>query len=955
MRFPFLLLLLATITAASAAERVPWTTSRVQGSPEPPLPYLLERAFPGLTFDVPMETSAIPGTHRVAVAEIKGRLLSFPADESVDKADLLADLHQFDPEVVECYGFTFHPRFMENHYAYVWINLEIKKGKGRANGSRIVRFRVTEENPPRFDIASGQVIFEWTYGGHNGGNLRFGPDGMLYLGTGDGGFAHPPDELATGQNINDVLSSILRIDVDHPSPPKAYSLPQDNPFVATPGARGEVWAYGVRNPWRLSFDARTGALWVGDVGWELWESVIHVQRGGNYGWSVTEASKQDVWPDRPRGPTPILPPTVAMSHEESVSITGGEVYYGPKLPELAGAYVFADWQFGTFWSLREGSAPVEICHSTIMPVGFGIGADGEPLICDYSAGGLWRLARNPAAANPAPFPRKLSETGLFSNVIRQIPAPGVAPFAINAPRWADHATAERWVGVPGASTVEAALKPFGVLNAGRWVFPEGTVLAKTYSIEMEAGNPQTRRPLETQLLHYDGALWAAYSYRWNEALTDAELVPARGAERTLQIKDTSAPGGIRQQTWRYFGRTECLRCHNLQANTAASFNALQLDRPVPEAQGGQLERFAQLGLAALPEPRFADPFGNRGSLETRARSYLHLNCSTCHRTHGGGSVPSVMDIDTPLKDAKLVGAQPVQGDLGLTEGLVIAPGQPTHSVMLYRMASAGRGHMPYLGGRLIDDRGVLLIRDWIASLRGPKDLPPEIRAAQEAERDALARLVDGDPSPLPTLLGTASGALGVALAVLDGKVSGEIRQQAIAQGSALVDPLRRELFERFLPENQRRRVLGSDIHPEALLSLQGDATRGQSLFAALCVACHRIGQIGTDFGPDLSHIAAKYQRPALLEQILAPSKIIEPAWQLATLTLTSGEMLAGFIADRTETELTLRMAGGTTKKVSPKEIAKTEFARISAMPEGMLQSLTAQEAADLLAFLGAQK
>jgi putative heme-binding domain-containing protein len=250
---------------------------------------------------------------------------------------------------------------------------------------------------------------------------------------------------------------------------------------------------------------------------------------------------------------------------------------------------------------------------------------------------------------------------------------------------------------------------------------------------------------------------------------------------------------------------------------------------------------------------------------------------------------------------------------------------------------------------------VLLIRDWIASLPPEKDLSPAAREAEEADTAALKKLAAGEPGPLPALLATSSGALSVALAILDGTLSGNVRQQAIAQGSALADPLRRDLFERFLPESQRRRVLGPDIHPEALLTLRGDAARGQPLFATYCNACHRIGEAGTDFGPDLSHIAAKYQPPALLEQILLPSKIVEPAWQLATLTLTGGEVLSGFIVARSDTELTLRQAGGVTQKLATKLVMKTEFSRTSLMPEGLLQTLTAQEAADLLAFLSAQK
>src|SRR5262249_4763972 len=153
------------------------------------------------------------------------------------------------------------------------------------------------------------------------------------------------------QDISDLLSSILRIDVNHEADGKPYAVPPDNPFLKTPGARPEVWAYGFRNPWRMSFDRDTGDLWVGDVGWELWEMVYHVQKGGNYGWSVMEGP-QAVRPDSRRGPTPILPPALAFPHTEAASITGGYVYHGKRLPELQGVYVCGDWVTRKLWGAR---------------------------------------------------------------------------------------------------------------------------------------------------------------------------------------------------------------------------------------------------------------------------------------------------------------------------------------------------------------------------------------------------------------------------------------------------------------------------------------------------------------------------------------------------------------------------------------------------------------------------
>ena len=160
-------------------------------------------------------------------------------------------------------------------------------------------------------------------GGHNGAHLQFGPDGCLYISTGDGGQSFPPDGRNTGQDISDLLAAILRIDVDHPDPGKLYSIPADNPFVSTAGARGEIWAYGLRNPWKICFDPADGSLWVGDVGWEMWEMIYRIERGGNYGWSIVEGQPSRCTPSGKRGPTPILPPTVEHDHTEARSITGG--------------------------------------------------------------------------------------------------------------------------------------------------------------------------------------------------------------------------------------------------------------------------------------------------------------------------------------------------------------------------------------------------------------------------------------------------------------------------------------------------------------------------------------------------------------------------------------------------------------------------------------------------------
>src|SRR5439155_3840603 len=229
----------------------------------------------------------------------------------------------------------------------------------------------------------------------------------------------------TGQDCSDLLSSVLRIDVDHKgepggvSPRVNYAIPKDNPFLGMKGVRPEIWAYGFRNPWRMSFDRQTGQLWVGDVGWELWEMVHKVEKGGNYGWSIVEG-RQPIKPNQKPGPTPIRPPMIELPHTIAASVTGGYVYRGKKFPELAGAYVFGDWETRRIWAARFDGDRVtempEIVKLGIRMAAFGEDNDGEIYFAEYDHGTLHTLARNDAAGKNTNFPTKLSETGLFKDV-----------------------------------------------------------------------------------------------------------------------------------------------------------------------------------------------------------------------------------------------------------------------------------------------------------------------------------------------------------------------------------------------------------------------------------------------------------------------------------------------------------------------------------------------------------
>ena len=449
--------------ASGIEKRVLWTTSRVVGSPEPPPPYKTERAFPKLNFFEPLDLSAAPGSDRIFVAERKGKIFSFRNSPDADKADLVAELkgrtEEGKPTEAIIYGFTFHPRFAENRFIYV--TYIPNPSKETPTGTRLARFTVSKSDPPTIDLATELTVLEWPNGGHNGGCLKFGPEEMLYIATGDGsGIA---DELQTGQNLSDLLGAILRIDVDHPAAGKNYGIPKDNPFVGMADARPEIYAYGLRQAWRFSFDPRNGDLWAGEIGQDLWEMILRIKKGGNYGWSVQEGN-YPFRPERPKGPTPILKPVIEHPHSDFRSIVGGYVYRGSRLPELAGHYIYADFDTGRIWAFQYPGAAAggplphtvsnhrELAQTNYRIVSIGEDLEGELYFVDFT-GGLYRLMKAPPSAQHADFPRKLSETGIFASTKDHQVAPGIIPYSVNSELWSDHAVKDRFIAIPGEGKI----------------------------------------------------------------------------------------------------------------------------------------------------------------------------------------------------------------------------------------------------------------------------------------------------------------------------------------------------------------------------------------------------------------------------------------------------------------------------------------------------------------------
>jgi len=307
-------------------------------------------------------------------------------------------------------GVAAHPNHADNGYLFVFYIADVDG----APKTRISRFEASGE-PPLGDVESEVVFLEldredWA---HNGGDLHFGPDGYLYASIGDG--ACCADPLENGQDLGNLFSTVIRIDVDNPSETAPYSIPPDNPFVDNLEARGEIFAYGFRNPWRFSVDHPTGEIWLGDVGELSYEEINLVVPGGNYGWSIAEGPDCFEWPpgsgnNQDCDLTGLIPPVVAFGRDDAVSMTGGYVYRGTNRPSLQGRYVFADWGSTAIWAMEYENG--EMTGLTVLsqdgwPLisSFGIDQDNELYAVDHFGGRIWRFkVEEGSSVDPVPDP-----------------------------------------------------------------------------------------------------------------------------------------------------------------------------------------------------------------------------------------------------------------------------------------------------------------------------------------------------------------------------------------------------------------------------------------------------------------------------------------------------------------------------------------------------------------------
>lgn len=658
----------------------------------------LERVFADLSFSQPVLLTQPPAERRLFVVEQGGRIQTFPEQGGPVETFLdLTDRVQAGGEE-GLLGLAFDPGYADNGLFYVYYSA------GDPRRSVIARFSTLAGPGSMADAGSERVILEVAqpYSNHNAGTIAFGPDGYLYIALGDGGSGGDP--LGHGQNGVTLLGAILRIDPSIDSGDEPYTVPADNPFVGNDGVRDEIWAYGLRNPYRFSFDRESGALWAADVGQNSWEEVDLIVGGGNYGWNVYEGEAEYANPDG-RPPSDFQVPIWSYGRDQGVSVIGGYVYRGLDHPALRGKYLFGDFGSGHVWALSHAdgvATGIETVANLALLTGFGEDRHGELYLLSYD-GAIHRMSSE--ASETTRFPETLSATGLFSDVTSLTPAAGVIPYDVNSPLWTDGAHKRRWMALPAGGRI-------GFSATDAWLFPVGTVLIKHLALDLVAGDPASRRPLETRLLVRQRDGWRAVTYRWRDDGSDARLLS--GAEEATYTV-TDADGSGREQRYLYPSEAQCMRCHNPSAGIVLGPTTRQLNRD--HDYGGvsdnQLRALAHAGLfdreigAHQQYPALAVPASD--DREAAARAYLDTNCAFCH--HPGGPVPVTLDLrhDTALAEMGVVNVS-ANSESG---ALVVAPGDAAGSLLWQRMGRLDATRMPPLGSSVVDDSGRGVIAEWI--------------------------------------------------------------------------------------------------------------------------------------------------------------------------------------------------------------------------------------------------
>lgn len=723
----------------------------------------LNPAFPNISFDSPLTWATHPNDNKIFVGQRDGKVFYFTDDENVNTKTSFIDLSSEVGIVWDggFLGFAFHPNFGQagatgRNYFFVYYSTPDINGVNDSptpqrcpqdalyDGAYLVlqRYEVFD-GTLNVDLSKTIDMFRVRLynSTHRGGGLVFGNDGFLYLTTGD------QAQHSTSQNLSTNLDGgVLRLDVDMDATkshaptylmpkdlPRApdetsgngYFIPNDNPFNGQANVFEEYYTIGHRNPHRMTKDRLTGTMYIGEIGSNKHEEINIVQKGKNYGWPVWEGPQahnvctNQLYP----GTTHELPLT-AFPRSVANSITGGYVYRGSAIPSLYGKYICGDYGNGDeIWSVDTGSGAYTQLTSTNDPISFGEDKNGELYVLRLGNNRqLLRLEQDGGSFNP---PATLSATGAFSDLANLTPSDGVIPYGMYESFWSDGAIKKRWLAIPNNGSHNNPDEQIAYEENGEWVFPEGAVLIKHFELPIDESNPSITKRLETRftVMTSTGEIYGL-SYKWRADNSDADLLSS-SLDENITI---TTPSGTRNQTWHYPSRSECLTCHNDAVGGTLGLRTRYLNNNITYPSTGinanQLVTFSALGI--IPEsitdadvatlPSNASQGDPNADLETRARSYLDLNCGYCHRPGTGNRAVFDARINTPLYLSNLFTDQ-LNQSLGIPGEMVIKAGDVSRSVLYQRLHSNDPAiMMPPLAKGELDEAGSALIAEWIGNL-----------------------------------------------------------------------------------------------------------------------------------------------------------------------------------------------------------------------------------------------
>ena len=683
------------------------------------------------------------------VLTFRGKLIELHRTESVLSSRVVIDL---DCEELEwAYSFALHPDFGSDPKHNVVFIFYLTDRETKPLYYRVSAFTVRDDGPA--ELIDERILIEQQieHKEHLGGALDFDKDGFLLIAVGDNGEWN--DKSENSQRIDrSLFSGVLRIDVDkrggkisrpisrQPQNGRTggYFIPRDNPFVFQWNVLGEFWAVGFRNPFRMSYDSKGGYAWVGEVGQDRIEQIERVSLGTNHLWSFREGTEvfqlsylKGVAPKNVLGT--LAEPFHEYPHEDqNYCVVGGFVYRGEAFPELVGRYIFGDNQSGRVWSIDVDN-PNDKQLLLQLPAGKGNASltsiccdrDGRIFFTHFASGVDGVSVHELIKIEPVQMPDTLSQSGYFRDIEELDIADGFVSYEVNSPLWSDGLNKRRWLKIPEGQQIDNSDS-----ENPNWTFPAGTVFVKHFEHPTKVDRHGKPRKIETRVLEMgvNGCVFGA-TYTWNESGTDA----TRSLERfeiDLHTDNMTARISIHgtSNVYRLPGFRDCLVCHNRDYQVLG-INAAQLNRSANRlGDENQLVDWSRRGMLlssyseeALREmPRLVDLHDESQSLEMRARSYLHSNCSFCHYPNGTQRTHFDARITTSLDATKMVAEKAKTGYFevdGRKSDWVIKPGHPEESAAFRRLRTCDRERsMPYLGKSVVDQDAVDILGKWIASL-----------------------------------------------------------------------------------------------------------------------------------------------------------------------------------------------------------------------------------------------